>query len=208
MRCLIVSTLFLVAPTGAFAQIGNPAGMTPDVRHTQPGVPAPNQPNTQDRLFVQLVGAGGLAETENGKLAETKGASTAVKAFGHRMVEDHAEANARLASLAKQSGIALPAEPDADQKAMRGRLENLPAGSFDMAYLQGQLIDHQKTAQLLQWEIAFGQDAALQRFAMDSLPTVLEHLQAVQAMLADLRGTAPQGIAGVAIREPSRKAAR
>lgn len=209
MRRLIVSALSLIASTAALGQIGNPAGMTPGVPQSRPGVPAPNQPNTQDRLFVQLVGAGGLAETENGKLAETKAGSTTVKAFGHRMVEDHTNANEKLAGLAKKSGIPLPADAGPEHKAERARLEKLSAGAFDMAYLQGQLVDHQKTAQLLQWEIAFGQDAELQRFAMETLPTVLEHLQVVQGMLADLQGTAPQGLAAAAIKEPaSRKTTR
>jgi len=44
-------------------------------------------------------------------------------------------------------------------------------------------------------EISNGQDAQLQQFASETLPSVLHHLQAVQALLAELTGAAPQGLA-------------
>jgi hypothetical protein len=40
-----------------------------------------------------------------------------------------------------------------------------------------QTIEHQKTAQLLAWEIGQGEDEEMQRVATETLPTVLEHLR-------------------------------
>ena len=53
-----------------------------------------------------------------------------------------------------------------------------PGGSVasGLTYMRAQIVDHQKTSQLLQWEIGSGEDAEMQRFAADTLPTVLEHL--------------------------------
>ncbi|MGO4837586.1 DUF4142 domain-containing protein, partial [Rhizobiaceae sp. 2RAB30] len=52
----------------------------------------------------------------------------------------------------------------------------------------------QKTAQLLAWEIGSGEDAELQRFAADALPTVIDHLDMatkLHAQLANEASTTP-----------------
>ena len=71
---------------------------------------------------------------------------------------------------------------------MRNQLASLDGAGFDDAYLRGQLVEHQKTAQLLQWEMSNGQQAPLQRFAASTLPTVLDHVGHVQQLLAELTG--------------------
>lgn len=195
MTTLSAAALALLAASTTSAQIGNPAGMAPDARQVRPGTPAPGQPNTQDRLFVQLLGMGSIAEVEAAKLAHDKASSPAVRDFARTMVRDHADAHDRLTGLAQQAGIALPADVAPEHKAMRAALEKSGGAQFDAAYLQGQLVEHQKTAHLLEWEIASGQDPGLQRFASATLPVVLQHLQSVQALLAQTTGASPQGLA-------------
>lgn len=179
-----------LAAAPAAAQYGNPAGMTPGVAQQEPGVPAPDQPNATDRLFSRLATAGGLAEVELGRLAEQKGGSDEVTAFGQRMVADHAKANERLAAVAGEAGIPLPDAPNPEHKALRERLEQLSGRDFDLAYMGGQVRDHIRTAQLLAWEIGSGQDADIQRFAVDTLPAVQEHLRIAQDLLVRLRADA------------------
>ncbi|ESX80704.1 membrane protein [Mesorhizobium sp. LSHC420B00] len=172
------------------AQIGNPAGLAPDTRMEKPGVPAPNQTNYQDRLFAQLVTAGGRAEVELGRLAAEKTSHDGVSAFANRMVEDHDEANKQLKSVADKSEIPLPEELDPDHKKIRADLEKQDGVAFDLAYLAAQILDHQKTAQLLAWEIGSGEDPELQHFASDNLPKVLEHLDMARTLHAELAGQA------------------
>ena len=143
----------------------------------RPGVPAPNHANTQDRLFALLLAAGGAAEVDFGRLAEGKAQNEAVKQFARRMVQDHTKANGELSSLANAAQIPLPGELDPDQKDMRAKLESLSGAVFDLTYMQGQVIDHQKTVILLQWEIGQGQDAPIQQWASATLPVVLGHLE-------------------------------
>ena len=66
--------------------MGNPGFMAPDTRTDESGMPAADQKNAADILFVQLVGEGGLAEVEFGELAAEKAVAPAVKAFAERMV--------------------------------------------------------------------------------------------------------------------------
>jgi putative membrane protein len=194
-RLLSVFALSVLLASPAAAQIGNPAGVAPGTPQSAPGVPAPHYPNTEDRLFARLAAAGGMAEVDFGKLAEQKAQSGEVKGFARRMADDHAKANGQLADLAKQANIPLPTELDPDHKAMRVELDKLSGAEFDKVYMRGQVVDHQKTVVLLQWEIALGQDGDLQRFAAQTLPIVLEHLQMAQNLLAEIAGQTAQGAA-------------
>lgn len=184
---ILISGIAVAFP--ALAQIGNPAGWAPDTRLEAPGVPAPNQTNTQDRLFAQLIAAGGMAEVELGKLAAGKARSSTVKEFANRMVDDHTSANEKLTRIAGKSKIPLPTELDSDHRKIREDLEKRNEG-FDLAYMRAQVVDHQKAAQLLEWEIGFGQDAELQRFASETLPLVLHHLELARILAAELSGQA------------------
>ena len=174
----------------AIAQIGNPAGMGVDTRMSKPGVPAPHQTNNQDRLFAQLAATGGLAEVELGNLASGKAKADAVKQFAEMMVRDHTDANGKLKGLADAAKIPLPAGLDPDQQVVRDRLDKLTDNAFDVAYIKAQIVDHQKTAQLLAWEISFGEDGEMQRLAASLLPTVLDHLGRAQEINRMLTGAA------------------
>ncbi|KRR27628.1 DUF4142 domain-containing protein [Bradyrhizobium retamae] len=189
---LAVATLFA---SPAFAQIGNPAGTEPDTRQSAPGIPAPHQTNAQDQLFAQQAVIGGMAEVALGKLADRKAHNRAVAEFAGVMIQDHGKANEKLASLAGSARIPLPNEPDAEHKAVHARLERLSGAQFDVAYLEAQVQDHQKTAQLLQWEINSGQDAQLQRFASETLPIVLRHLRMAQDLASQIAGQTPRELA-------------
>jgi putative membrane protein len=189
---LLAVSAALLAGGAATAQIGNPAGMAPDARLVRPGAPAPHQPNTQDQLFVKLLGTGNMAEAELATLAASKAHSDGVKAYAERMRQAHAQGNAKLASLASAAGIAMPGELLPDQRGTRERLQGTADGAaFDLSYLQSQLVEHQKAVQVLLWEMGNGQDPELQRHAAATLPEVVEHLEAVQRLIAEHMSTAP-----------------
>lgn len=175
-----------VLPLPSVAQMANPGFMAPDTRNGADGLPATDQTNASDILFVQLVGEGGLAEVSLAELARDKAASDAVTGFAERMATDHGAANDRLAGIAKEAGVAVPDALDAEHATMRDNLEGMDAASFDLAYMRGQVVDHQKTATLLAWEITAGQNAGLQHFAADSLPVVLEHLAMARGIVEEL----------------------
>jgi putative membrane protein len=183
----VLITLGWLALSGnAGSQQGNPAGMTPSSQTPAPAA----APNNADRLFVLLFGQGGLGEVELARLAGAKSGRADVKEFAQRMQDDHVKANGRLEKAARQAGLAAPAQPGPDQQAVKQRLAALSGAAFDQAYLRAQLVDNQVTAQLLQWHMGAGQVAPLQQMVSETLPTVLDHLAHVQALLA--RTTPPQ----------------
>ncbi|TIN49582.1 MAG: DUF4142 domain-containing protein, partial [Mesorhizobium sp.] len=91
---------------------------------------------------------------------------------------------------AETNKIPLPEGLDEEHERQRAELEKLDGARFDIAYISGQITDHQKTVQLLEWEIGSGQDADLQHFASETLPTVLEHLQLARDIKAELASQA------------------
>jgi putative membrane protein len=190
-RLASTSLTFMLVATPVWAQVGNPAGMSPGTPQSPAGTPAPHQPNQQDRLFVQEAGIGGMAEVGLGRLADQRGQSAAVKDFGRRMVQDHGKANDQLASLARAANIPVPQTLDPEHRAIQDQLEKLSGGAFDLAYIRGQVQEHQKTSLLLEWEIGSGQNAELQRFAAATLPIVLDHLQIARDLETQLTGQGP-----------------
>jgi putative membrane protein len=187
-----VSIIALLAAAPASAQTGaeSLAARSPGTPQAAPGMPAPNQANDNDRLFVYEASIGGKAEVELGQLGEQKGRSQAVKDFAHQMVADHDQANQQLARLVQAAKIPQPGELDEEHKAIRAQLDKLSGADFDLAYISGQIADHQKTAQLFEWEIGSGQDAQLKNFASQVLPVVLRHLQMATAVQYQLKATA------------------
>lgn len=58
-----------------------------------------------DEKFAAETAAGGMAEVKLGQLAEQKGSSASVKAFGRRMVTDHSKAGDELKKVAQEEGM-------------------------------------------------------------------------------------------------------
>jgi putative membrane protein len=177
----------LALATYADAQsFGNPAGLAPDTPGIETGQPKPDHANTADKVFVREVTLGGRAEVESGKLAESKATDDSVRTFAKRMVDDHRAANDRLKEMDDTNAV-LPAELDAAHVAMLRDLDRHAADAgFDLAYISGQVADHQKTANLLLWQISSGQNEELRQYAMESLPVVLEHLAMAKELHAEL----------------------
>jgi putative membrane protein len=187
LRACVSFVLVLLAGTAA-AQNGNPAAVTPGTPELAPGQPAPLTVNTADRLFMQQAAIGGMAEVMLAELVVPRSRNAEVEAFAERMRADHGKANAELKAIADAAGVPLPTTLDAEHSAMRDRLAALSDGAFDRAYLDVQLVDHQKTAQLLTYVIGSGQDPVLRAFAGKNLPVILEHLDMVQELQAKLAG--------------------
>ena len=191
MKLLLVPALFIAAiavgPVSAQQQ-GNPAGMMPGT--PQSGIPAPNLSNVPDRNFARAATAGGLSEVEIGRVAEHEGESPAVREFGQRMVNDHSQANTELAKLAAVANIPLPNSPDSEHRRMGEELSTVHGAAFDRSYIAGQIIDHQQTAQLFEYEANTGQDEQLKDFASRLLPDLMQHLAMAQDINARLTGAA------------------
>ncbi len=140
--------------------------------------------SAQDKTFIDQAAIGGMAEVQGGQMAETKAQSPQVKQFGQHMIADHTPNNQELMQLAQSKGVTPPAGLDPMHQQEATKLQQLPAGQFDHAYIEGQVTDHQQMAALLQTEIQKGSDPQVKAFAEKTLPIIKEHLQMAQQLAA------------------------
>ncbi|MBV9724756.1 MAG: DUF4142 domain-containing protein [Gammaproteobacteria bacterium] len=161
MKYAIIVTLTVAAPL-AFAAGGSP-----------------------DHSFYRSIAEGGMAEVDLGKLAEQKSTDPKVKHFAQMMVTDHSAANEKLDALATSKQAAVPKKLDTSHEAEKAKLASLSGKSFDKAYIEGQVRDHEKTVALLEKEISSGQDADAKAFAQSVLPTVKHHLEEARTLASE-----------------------
>ena len=148
---------------------------------TTPGDTADTMPRkVDDKKFVKDSALGGMTEVELGKLAAQKGSSDAVKQFGQRMVDDHSKANEQLKQVAGKSSIEVPSALDSKHQSRVDKLAKLSGPAFDKAYIKDQLKDHKRDVDDFKSEAQNGSDPNVKQFAMATLPTLEEHLNAVK----------------------------
>ena len=195
-RILTIACIAALVASGALAQPasppaaapGNPATTPAGTLHTAPGTPAPDQLNDSDRVFIDALAAGGMAEVEAGKLASRVTGNTMMRQFGERMIQDHSKTNKQLMDIATAAKVPLPGGPDTEHRTVQQQLEQLHGVAFDVAYARRQVQDHARIVQLLEYEIGSGQNPRLKDFASEALPVVLEHLAMAQRLDAELTG--------------------
>jgi putative membrane protein len=187
--CIVCASLL---GASAYAQEGgNPAGLSPDTPGLETAQPAPDHSNTQDKLFVRQAALGNQAEVELGRLASKKAASQPVRDFAQHMIEDHGKSGDLLRKAGRGVNQNIPKELDPEHQAVRAKLDKASGKEFDIQYIASMIQDHQRTANLLQWQITNGQSEPLKKYAADTLPGVMEHLEMAKQQYAMLTSAAP-----------------
>ncbi|HLL72680.1 MAG TPA: DUF4142 domain-containing protein [Pyrinomonadaceae bacterium] len=145
--------------------------------------------SSSDRKFAMTAAMGGMAEVEMARMALTRASSDAVKQYAQKMIDDHTTANAELMQIASSKGITLPTAPDAKQRAMMAKMQNLSGAAFDREYVMNAgHKDHQKMEKLFRDESMKGRDADLKAFAAKTLPVVQMHLQMARDLHNQMMG--------------------
>jgi predicted outer membrane protein len=131
-----------------------------------------------------------MAEIEGGKLAQSKGQSAEVKAFGQQMIDDHSANLKEVQTLAQARGVTLPTEPDAKHKAMAAKLEKMSGADFDKAYMkQAGVQDHKTVHSKLMAASKKAKDPEVKALVDKTEPVVAQHLKSAEQMPAAKSGT-------------------
>jgi putative membrane protein len=96
------------------------------------------------------------------------------------MVDDHSKANDQLKQIAGKSNLEVPAALDSKHQSRVDKLAKLSGPEFDKAYVKDQLKDHERDVDDFKSEAQNGSDANVKQFAMETLPTLQQHLSAVK----------------------------
>ena len=175
-------------------------GMTPafgQALQIEPGASSPAgataakpELSQEDREFAVKAAQGGMAEIALGRLAAEKAASSDVKQFGQRMVEDHGKANDELKAIAQRKSLDLPSDVRDERNQLRDRLAALSGGEFDRQYIEAMVKDHRDNVDLFRRQADQGKDTDLKQFAASSLPTLQDHLKMAEAAARTLQPVA------------------
>lgn len=130
-----------------------------------------------DEAFARKAAEGGAAQIALAELAREKTGDDTVMQTAAQIQADHIKANETLKILASQKGWQLPSIPGVEAEATRTRLASLSGAAFDRAYLEAMVNNHEADIKAFEQEAIRGADAAIKRFASDTLPDLRQHLE-------------------------------
>jgi putative membrane protein len=135
--------------------------------------------------FVSMAAISDMYEIEAGKVAEAKGQSSGVKAFGRHMVAAHTETSTKLKAAVKKAGLNItqPAALDAKHQQLLDQLNSSATSDFDRTYISQQQDAHQDALKLVQTYASSGENSTLKKAASDTVPVIQDHI----AMLGKLK---------------------
>lgn len=134
--------------------------------------------------FVTGLVTAGMYEIRSGQIAQTKGQSAAVKAFGKMMVTDHTALSNTARPAIAAAAKPVPVELDERRKGLIDDLNAASAGAFDQVYLSQQEAAHDETLILLKGYADGGDDAGLKAVAAGAVAKVQAHLDKIRKLRA------------------------
>jgi putative membrane protein len=134
--------------------------------------------------FANAAAASDKFEIETSKLAATAAQSSAVKKFADQMISAHTSSTAKLKSILAGTSPAITPDDtlNPDQQSTLRSLQSKKGADFDSAYATAQADAHQKTLTMLNAYASGGDNAKLQDFAKQMIPTVTAHLNLAKGL--------------------------
>lgn len=172
MTLFPLATALLLAAAPVFAQ-------------STPATPSP-------QTFAEQAASSNAFEVESSNLAlqsvtvgETAESNQPLIDFARGIINDHEAAGERLQLAARQDGITIPAQIDAQHTEKLDALKTASTGeAFPAAYLEAQIAAHQDAVALFTAFSTQGPQGALKTFATETLPVLQQHQRHAQELAA------------------------
>ena len=145
-----------------------------------------------DAQIAAIVVTANQVDIDAGKLAESKGGTQDVKAFGKGMVTDHSAVNKQAEALAKKLKLTPESNPTSQSLKDGGvtniaSLKKLKGAAFDKAYIDHEVTYHEQVIDAIKTTlIPNAKNAELKALLEQGLPLFqghLEHAKQIQASL-------------------------
>ena len=154
-----------------------------------------------DPEIVSLTQASDEGEIMTSKVALTKATNPDVRKYAQQMIQAHTQTISKRNALGKAQNLK-PAAGAKDSigdagKQMVAMLNAAPKAAFDTAYINGQVLSHQNTLQMVQKATGQAQNAALKQMLQQVTPDIQHHLDEAKTLQSKLAGGAA-GTAGAA----------
>lgn len=124
-----------------------------------------------------------LMDTEEGRLASTRGIDPEVRAYGELMIRDQAELYREMTTLAAAKGYTLPTRISNLKADGLADLEKKTAHDLDEKFLKMICIDHERDVKEFKKAMDF-KDVEVSAFAARRLPLIEEHLRKADQLAA------------------------
>lgn len=134
--------------------------------------------------FIERARASNAFEIQSSRLAVEKATQPALKSFARMMIDDHTNADQRMAALVRDRGqpamASVPLEPQ--QRSNLQALQTASGSEFDRLYARIQQEAHEQTVQLFEQYAENGTDERLRGFARENLPALRRHLEQIRGL--------------------------
>jgi putative membrane protein len=140
-----------------------------------------------DAWFAVCAADGGMLEVRLGELAKANSASSNVKQFGERMVNDHSKGNQELKQIASGKNISLPDKLSDRSQKNYDDLAKKTGTDFDKAYMKCMVKDHKKDVHMFKMESKKGKDTEISKFASDKVPLLKDHLELAKTTCKEVK---------------------
>ncbi|GAA3056630.1 DUF4142 domain-containing protein [Streptomyces glomeratus] len=134
-----------------------------------------------DRDFITRVRLAGLWELPAGQQAEQKGTTQAVRTAGEHLVEGHTFLDARVRDVAGRLGLALPNQPNAQQRQWLETLNTAQGEEYDRDFANLLRQAHGKVFTVVAQVRATTRNSLVRALADDANATVLDHIKVLEA---------------------------
>jgi predicted outer membrane protein len=134
-----------------------------------------------DREFITKVRLAGLWELPAGQQAQSKGTTDAVRTAGQHLIEGHTFLDERVRTVAAQLGLALPNEPNDQQKGWLAELNAAQGVEFDRKFANILRLAHGRVFSVVAQVRAATRNSLVRQLADDANTTVLDHIKILEA---------------------------
>lgn len=136
----------------------------------------------EDREFMTKAAQSNMLEVALGREVARKAKSSEVKAFGERMMTDHAKANDELRRIAERKGVTLPTELDEEHRRELTQLAALSDEKLDKEYVTQMVEEHTHDVEAFREASKNVKDPELRAWAAKTLPILEDHLARAKAL--------------------------
>ena len=171
---IVFASALLLAAEGAFAQ----------------GAPAAAGPT--DAQIAHIVVTANQVDIDAGKLAQSKGKSKDVKAFGKQMVTDHSGVNKQAVALVKKLKVTPEDNPTSQTLKQGGeenvkKLKGLKGAEFDKAYIDHEVAYHEQVLDAIDKTLVpSAKNEELKALIVKVRPAFVAHLEHAKAIQSKL----------------------
>jgi putative membrane protein len=148
--------------------------------------PAAARPSAQDVTWMKDNAHTDYAEIALGKLAMAKSHNADLLTVAKKTMTDHEAALAKLKAVAKEEGVTLPAQPNAEQRATAAKLMTFPVAKFNLNWDTNQILGHKLSIAHTDTEISKGSATTVVGFAKYYLPVAKMHLAMAEKLYSEL----------------------